>query len=222
MKSLVFPLGVLALLASSCSNTQGRTVSAGEQQAREIEARHTQVARLDPHTEVQVTQWNAQLRHAERMRAKGQPQAQRDVVDARVRRWDEAAKEVESYLVLLEIRDADAAQEDPRLDLASWKFQLRSGQGSPRKATRVELLSKDRFPASFGHAHWRMGARVDFPIGSAPGSVTLELWAPDESVPKHGLRANLPQLPARFEFAAAPRSAPRPAAPSLTENRATR
>lgn len=215
---------IFAILAlGGCSATQNRIISPGEQQARSIEARYTQTARLDPHTEVQVTQWNNQLRHAERLRAQGKSKLEQETVDARVRRWDEKAKGKESYMVLIEVRDADAARKDPRLDLSRWSFALRSSGGSQlRKAEQVELLSKDRFSAESGGAHWRIGARVDFPASTRPSSVTLEVWAPDEAPPAHALRAKLPQLPARFRFPAqTPKPAPRPKA-ALTPIQPTR
>lgn len=217
-----FYLSCSLLFLTACAGQGRANISPGEAQAREIEARHTQNARLDPHTEVQVTQWNAQLRHAERLLGKGQSQAQRDAIDARVRRWDQAAQEVDSYLVLMEVRDADAAQKDPRLDLKRWTFKLSSRGGAPRSATHIELLSQDRFAAESGGAHWRIGARIDFPASRSASSVTLELWAPREAVPKGALRADLPQLPARFEFPAPPRPRPEPKPASLTEIKASR
>lgn len=207
---------------SGCASNRDATLSPGEAKARVIESRHTQVARLDQHTEVQVTQWNAQLRHAERLRVKDRPEAERAMVDARVRAWDKEAEGVESYMVLLEIRDADAKESDPRLDLHKWRFRLSGATAKPRAATRVELLSQDRFAAESGGAHWRIGARVDFPANKSPGPVTFELWAPEESVPKGALRAHLPQLPARFSFAAQPAFRPAPAKASLTGIRPTR
>lgn len=220
MKIAIACLLILGL--SACAAARDPSVSPGEANARVIEERHTQVARLDSHTQVQVTQWNAQLRHAERLRVKGRPQPEQDLVDARVRAWDEQAKGVETYMVLLEIKDADSQRKDPRLDLRNWRFQL-SGPGSePRKATRVELLSQDRFAADSGGAHWRIGARVDFPATKTASPVTLELWAPQEKAPKHGLRARLPQLPARFSFAAQPAFRPAPSKASLTGIQASR
>lgn len=208
MKHLVFV--ACTILFSACANHKGVSESPGELKARDVEAQFTQNARLDPHTEIQVTQWNAQVRRAERWRAQGQSPPMQAKVDARIQRWDQEAEGKESYMMLIEVRDADAAQQDPRLDLQKWSFRLQRPGQAPLDVQHVEVLSKDRFAATSGGAHWRIGARVDFPATTRPRSVTLEIQAPKEKVPSHALQANLPHLPARLSF---PAQATRPAQP---------
>lgn len=221
MRSLFFySLALLSL--SACGLLDRSTLAPGEAKAREVEARFTQTGRLDPHTEVQVTQWSPELRHAEAFRGQGHDPQRRKFIEERVRRWDQAAQGYESFLVLLEIRDTDAGSKDPRVDIKRWSFSLRDGQGRTHRATQIELLTKDRFPAHAGGAHWRIGARVDFPATRAGSALVLELQAPDEDVPKQALRANLPQRPARFDFRAS--AQPKSSAPvdSLTAIRPSR
>lgn len=214
MKRLLFL--TCTILLSACANRHATSVSPGELKARDVEAQFTQNARLDPHTEIRVTQWNAQVRQAERWRAQGQSAPVQAKVDARVQRWNEEAQGKESYLVLIEVRDADAKQQDPRLDLQKWNFRLLSQGQSPRPVQHIEILGKDRFAATSGGAHWRIGARVDFPATTQPRSVTLEIQAPNERVPDHALQANLPHLPARLAFPAQATRSPAPPKASLT------
>lgn len=222
MKSFfLYPLALLSLSACGIFE-RSSSLPPGEARAREVEARFTQVGRLDPHTEVQVTQWSPELRRAEAFRAQGQGPQRRELIEARIRRWDEATRERESFLLLLEVRDTGPDASDPRLDLRGWSFTLRDAQGRSHRPKKIEVLSKDRFPAHAGGAHWRIGARVDFPATQAGSALILELQAPDETVPKQALRANLPLRPARFDFrASAQPKAPAPA-DSLTAIRPSR